>query len=308
MEGCDEFSPESSDPDLQRYSAERIPALMPINVFVYNVDTRNGAFCNFRLTEILGYDGQLSGVQPQGLEDVIDPDDRESRIQVEQYLRDSPPGTRAIFECRMRHADGTWHWFGGVLTVFEREASGQPVSLPGATTEVTDSRLEEEQLRCDAGHDSLTGVLNRRQFVHELSHRIGNASAPLSFCFCDIDHFKSVNDRFGHAAGDEALSAFAQALRRAVRRDDVVTRLGGDEFCVLLPGLSAEEAQIVLNRIRRDLCLRMFAVDEDSISITASVGAADFNPGLTADQFPEKADAAHYQAKSEGRNRLLVAC
>jgi diguanylate cyclase (GGDEF)-like protein len=117
---------------------------------------------------------------------------------------------------------------------------------------------------------------------------------------------QSVNDSYGHAAGDETLSAFAQVLRTNVRREDIVARLGGDEFCVLLPGLSASDAKIVVERIRHEFSEKVFTIENEHYSVTASFGIADLAPGMTVVQFLQSADDALYRAKACGRNEVSL--
>lgn len=191
-----------------------------------------------------------------------------------------------------------------MVTVFERAAAGHPVSLIGVITEVTSIQQVEEQLHHDAGHDSLTGLFNRRLFAAELSKRIASHVFPMALCLCDIDHFKTVNDIYSHAAGDEALSVLAQVLYKNVRREDIVARLGGDEFCVLLPRHSMLEAMPRLERIRHEFSRREFAVGDKHFSVTASFGITDFVPGMTVKQFLQSADEAPYQAKASGRSEV----
>jgi len=169
--------------------AERVLTLLPASIFVYSLVRRNMIYWNRTLLHELGYN-HAPGTQEGEEEALIHPDDRESTKRVEQYLERSNAGARTHFEIRLRHADGTWCWFGGMATVFERDANGYPISLIGVTAEVTRIKQEEEQLRHDAGHDSLTGLFNRRMFVAELDTRIAANVFPLVLCLCDIDHFK----------------------------------------------------------------------------------------------------------------------
>jgi diguanylate cyclase (GGDEF)-like protein len=169
-----------------------------------------------------------------------------------------------------------------------------------------------QRLQQLADHDPLTGVLNRRRFTEELdrwigySHRYGGQGAVLVI---DVDHFKSINDAFGHAVGDQALARLGALLRDRVRGTDVVGRLGGDEFTVLLPRADAEQsvalARAVLDKLRSEGTVTMTG---RSLEVTASIGVAHFgqDAGLNSHQVLRDADMAMYEAKEAGRDRVHV--
>lgn len=148
--------------------------------------------------------------------------------------------------------------------------------------------------------DSLTGLLNHQAF-HQLASVAGKTGG--SVIFCDIDHFKSINDRFGHSAGDKALCAFAELLRLSGYQTG---RLGGEEFAVLVPGGSIAVAMIEADRLRKKFSDLRHANMPGDLRITASFGIAEYEAGAEPRQAFSKADAALYAAKSSGRNRVSV--
>lgn len=169
----------------------------------------------------------------------------------------------------------------------------------------------EQHLERLASIDSLTGLPNRRSFFErsaievERNRRYG---VPLALVMVDIDHFKRINDRYGHETGDRALVAVAEVLKSGLRQADFAARLGGEEFCLLLPETPPDAAQDVAERLRLALATAPVAVGEEALTITASFGVA--NLGLTADSLEDclaRADAALYHAKAGGRNRVEVA-
>jgi diguanylate cyclase (GGDEF)-like protein len=124
----------------------------------------------------------------------------------------------------------------------------------------------------------------------------------------DVDHFKKVNDTYGHAVGDIALRKIAGALQRSVRSIDVVGRLGGEEFVAVLPETGEESAAHVAERLRADVASEKIAVDElQNLSLTISIGGAILIPGETLTQLLTRADQSLYQAKAAGRNRVVFA-
>jgi diguanylate cyclase (GGDEF)-like protein len=162
-----------------------------------------------------------------------------------------------------------------------------------------------------AATDALTGTLNRRAFLErgaaELS-RARRAARPVSLLAFDIDFFKSVNDRFGHPGGDAVLKAFAATLKRETRASDIVARLGGEEFAILLPEASGEVAFNVAERIRLAVAASSVAYGDVEIRVTVSVGLAQTTETLaTMEALIAAADAALYQAKRSGRNRTVAA-
>jgi diguanylate cyclase (GGDEF)-like protein len=166
-----------------------------------------------------------------------------------------------------------------------------------------DSARQRELLRTQADTDELTGLLNRRAFNHRLDvliHRARLASTPLSLVEVDIDDFKRINDRYGHAAGDAALVAVANALMASVREGELVARMGGEEFAIILPDTDAVRSLTIADRCRRSV----IADGYDGPPLTLSAGAATYPlHAIDADGLMRAADSALYAAKRAGRNR-----
>lgn len=174
--------------------------------------------------------------------------------------------------------------------------------------QVQQGRQAGRRLRAESLSDSLTGVPNRRAWDEELAERVAAAQGtgrPLCLAVVDLDHFKQVNDGWGHAAGDRLLQAAADALRQSLRQDDFVARLGGDEFGLLLIGLDAEAADAVINRLCQSLPARIAQATPHvtSISIGYSLWLGDGPCAAAA--LLKAADSARRQAKSQGRNRAV---
>jgi diguanylate cyclase (GGDEF)-like protein len=159
--------------------------------------------------------------------------------------------------------------------------------------------------------DPLTGLANRRRLDGDLNSTLGNllaAGDPVAFAMVDVDHFKRFNDTYGHPAGDELLRQVAMAIASAVRSNDVVYRYGGEEFCVLLPGASADEARLVAERIRWAVETRAMVDDmgRPVTPVTVSVGVSCRND-LNTEALVAAADGALYAAKQNGRNCVVAA-
>ncbi|MBC8748066.1 MULTISPECIES: sensor domain-containing diguanylate cyclase [Paraburkholderia] len=161
-------------------------------------------------------------------------------------------------------------------------------------------------LSAEARHDALTGALSRRYFLDLLRHAIDRAHAghePLCMAIADLDHFKQINDRFGHAAGDRALEHFVETCRAELRSSDAVGRLGGEEFGLLLPATDLTGGREVVERLR----LRLKAVPSPklpaSVGLSVSIGITELSPDDLPERLMSRADTALYAAKTGGRDR-----
>lgn len=160
-----------------------------------------------------------------------------------------------------------------------------------------------------ASIDPLTGMFNRRGFAEATARMIdreAQAGRPVTVMIFDIDHFKSINDRFGHPAGDEILKLFATVVTHSLRMTDLSGRIGGEEFAALLP-CSLEEAVIAAERVREAFATSGIAVDDAPVETTVSIGVAGGPVGIELDVLLAAADTALYQAKRAGRNRIEIA-
>lgn len=174
------------------------------------------------------------------------------------------------------------------------------------------------RLRHVATHDSLTGLMNRGAFEAAARERVGRAGSRFAIALLDVDHFKSVNDRHGHATGDAALRACAEACRRELRAGDVVARVGGEEFAVILDDVSPEEAAAMIERVRAAIAARPVAVEGGEVALTVSAGLCHSDhvrqsldavtlDAVTLDAVMRVVDARLYEAKRGGRNRMVRA-
>lgn len=167
--------------------------------------------------------------------------------------------------------------------------------------------VDELELRRIAQTDHLTGTVTRRGFTLELEKalaRLGRSAQPSALLLFDIDHFKSVNDTYGHPAGDEVLRSVARHVGSQLRRGDMLGRLGGEEFGILLQDVALEQALETAERIRTGLAA-MSVTNDPPLRVTASFGIATAQPGSVT-QWMELADRALYEAKRAGRNRCRI--
>jgi diguanylate cyclase (GGDEF)-like protein len=167
-----------------------------------------------------------------------------------------------------------------------------------------------DRLRVLATVDDLTKFLNRRQFLDSFETEFKRAQShgcPLSVMMIDADDFKRINDRHGHAAGDNVLRAMAERCRAVVRKGDIVGRLGGEEFAIVLVDTDLSDAVPTAERLRRTVADESFRVDGDSLRLTVSIGIAALNPQQEdPDDLLRLADRALYAAKDRGRNCIVT--
>lgn len=209
----------------------------------------------------------------------------------------------AEIEAGLRNASGAYTPY--YLTGLRVELNGQHC-LTGTGIDISARKRIEAELHHQAHHDSLTGLMNRRSFEEllplevERSHRYGS---PLSLIMFDIDHFKAVNDLYGHPVGDRILCQVADTLQASMRGSDIVIRWGGEEFLSLLPETKAEAASVLADTLRALLARTRFTGPG---KISASLGVTQYRPGESARSLLKRVDDALYQAKEAGRDQVAL--
>ena len=203
------------------------------------------------------------------------------------------------------------HLLGSVwLTVLSFEALLFTISIAFILLAMAKERTELRH-RTAAMVDPLTGIANRRSFLQDAAQLAKRHTAnprPTAVLLIDLDHFKSINDRFGHALGDRALEIFAESARQSVRSSDLVGRLGGEEFAAVLVNTSQDKAMAVAERIRASFAQAALEVDSRPVGATVSIGLVHCQDAvLDVPELLAQADQALYFAKEHGRNRVEVA-
>jgi diguanylate cyclase (GGDEF)-like protein len=176
--------------------------------------------------------------------------------------------------------------------------------------DTAEGRLQEQAVEIEAHMsrsltDALTGLPNRREFNERLEERMGawkRRNEVFSLLLLDVDHFKKLNDRFGHLAGDQVLSTIGRALRGAIRREDAVARFGGEEFAILLPSTSMDDAILAAQKVREAVARIAINRNNQQITVTVSGGLATIEANEKVEMLIQRADSALYAAKGAGRN------
>jgi len=217
------------------------------------------------------------------------------------------PGMVHPIVARLRQVDGAYRWMSVTATRVQEQGNVEHSIVVGMRD--VDELVATQALAERGQRDDLTGLVNRPALLDRMerilaeSRRTSDLTAVL---YCDVDHFKEINDTFGHAVGDEVLRTIALRIRQSVRDDDIVARLGGDEFVVVLQGMSGpSDAEAVAEKIRSAM-REALIVDGIDLSRSFSIGVAMVRPDSTPDRVLRDADAALYEAKESGRDRTVT--
>jgi len=266
-----------------------------------NADNRF-VYVNERAAELSGMSAQeLLGCETRSFYHAEE--DREQLTAA--YRRD---GMLRDYQVRMRTYDGRDLWL--LLSMVPILYDRQPCVL-STLIDITQRKAMEDALRQVATTDNLTGMASRSHFMEHAEAEMARARRhmrPLAMVMFDVDHFKQINDRHGHATGDEVLRVMTQTCRTIVRQQDIVGRLGGEEFSILMPETDHESAVAMAERLRLALAeLQIPAANGGMVNVTASFGISVWRPEDSLDGLLARADAGLYLSKHAGRNRISCA-
>jgi diguanylate cyclase (GGDEF)-like protein len=208
------------------------------------------------------------------------------------------------------HKDGHWIWIESRGKVVQRDPDGTPLRMVGTKMDISTRKQTELAIQRLVCTDFLTGAATRREFFEVAEREFARAARyelPLSLLAMDLDHFKSINDRFGHAGGDVVLKSFVETVKSFLREFDTFGRTGGEEFCVLLPQTELAGASALARRILKGVRASAVPMPDQPLKYSVSIGVADLKPQTPSlEAFMYAADRALYSAKAEGRARVVV--
>lgn len=283
-------------------------ALESGGIGTFTADFKTGAvIVDERYLEQLGYTPDELKVDYEWWLKNVHPDDIASFAdQTDQVLYGGLDDFTA--EYRLRHRDGHWVWIQDHARVFERDADGVALAATGLHLDITRRKEAELKLAYNADHDPLTDLLNRRgmwRSIRRIHAQCVRGRHPYSIAILDLDHFKQVNDTYGHVTGDALLREIALLLSAKTREADWIARWGGEEFLILMPDTDAKQGRALIERLRAQIAQTRFSVEGHALTITTSAGiAACILGNETQDAVVNRADRALYAAKQAGRNRV----
>jgi diguanylate cyclase (GGDEF)-like protein len=215
------------------------------------------------------------------------------------------------FSVRIVRGNGELAWVRVSAVPLFRMGEPRPYQVVTSFVDITGLKQQQHELVSQASTDFLTGIANRRVLAvkGEEAFKAAAAGAQLAVLAIDVDHFKAVNDKFGHAVGDEALKIVVARIKDYTRDDDLVVRMGGEEFCVLLPDTSNDMALAIAERIRQAIAAApLLQVGQEPLTVTLSTGLVSHKRGVDQNlaALLSRGDNALYQAKHSGRNRVVV--
>ena len=226
-------------------------------------------------------------------------------------------------EHRLLHKDGTYRWILDRGRAVERDDTGRAVRLIGTHVDITESKRTEmllksrnaeleqllEKIKKLSITDPLTTLYNRRKMVEEIEQAqmcYEQVKNPFTLAILDLDYFKQINDQYGHVFGDEALKLFASLLKENVRVEDVIARWGGEEFIILFPQTTSQEAINILDRIQGLCQTDLLSFNKERVMLSFSAGVCEYDESCDLDELIKNADQALYDAKAKGRNQIIL--
>ncbi|AZI44070.1 diguanylate cyclase [Deinococcus psychrotolerans] len=260
-------------------------------------------YCNAAFRQLTGYSNEeILGHNCRFLQG--EDTDPKARAQMRTAFAAGEPVDLVILNYKK---DGTPFW--NALNIGPlRHEEGQVTHFIGVQTDVTERVQTQRQLEAQVLTDALTGLPNRAHFMRELERAATDPVAQGKFAvgFIDLDGFKNINDTLGHDAGDALLIQVGQRLKRAVRGMDIVARLAGDEFVMLLPGVESDEALAIVAQRALEVFQSAYALQGGPVLMGASLGFVRHTPDETSTALLARADQLMYNAKRGGKNKVVI--
>ena len=302
---------------LERFEVRSADALLEIldsgnvGLWEWNVQTGDNLVTPAWAAQ-LGY--TMEAIAPVTFKTFIELIHKHDRQQVETLVQAHLGGDTKVYQAifRMRRKDNSWAWIEARGQVTEWTADGEPLLMSGTHLDISNLKAVEEELRNHSTIDAMTGWFNRAHFLDAGNVTVSRAlrqQSRLALVMFDIDHFKAVNDRFGHAVGDQVIKTITNQVAEKLRKIDIPARMGGEEFAVLLDGAALGDARRIAEVLRQSIASIEFTSAQGSVfNVTASFGVTMVDDHKDSiESMLSRADSALYQAKAYGRNRTELA-
>ncbi len=263
-------------------------------------------FFSPQLKSMLGYSEGNTLETIEDIQNLIHPDDFDDmKDALTSYLQGK--STSYSSEYRVKRADGTYLWVRDRAITVEFNDDGSPRRMIGTLTNITEYIEAMNLVRMQTYIDELTQLHNRKAYnerLNEMMEQFHRYGYPFSMLLLDIDHFKAINDSFGHSKGDEVLIQLGQVMKKAVRKNDYTFRIGGEEFVILLTGTRLSSAIYFAEKMLNIVETEITVLDDPNHPVTVSIGAVEATDQDTIDTIFKRADNCLYLAKDNGRNRV----
>jgi diguanylate cyclase (GGDEF)-like protein/PAS domain S-box-containing protein len=293
--------------NLQESEEKLSYALQATNDGIWDRNLESGKlYLSDNYYKILGYNPGEITINQKVFEEFLHPEDKESILQkIQECIEGKTKDYSAEF--RIKTKSGKWKWILGRGNVVSHDSTGKALRFLGTHVDISQQKEAEEKLEKLARTDSLTGCNNRRYGLEmldrqiKLSHR---SKSPLLLAFLDIDGFKAINDTFGHEEGDKVLKEVVKLLKSTLREIDIICRMGGDEFLLIFPDSSLQDASLIKERFDKNL-VQLNQTLKKPYKIALSIGLSEYNPDtpLPMDELIRIADKKMYEEKKNRKEK-----
>ncbi len=281
---------------------EHILATMPTQAYILNLQEKKIVYTNRTSTPFLGFSAEkILAMDEPALTELLHPEDAEHVRTHYEELGQLKFGEMLELELRLKHGYGEWHWVSIRETPFERAPNGQLSQVLGTAEDITVRMQAQEKLWYTSTHDSLTGLYNRPYFEEELARLERGRRFPVTVMVADVDGLRQVNDTLGYPAGDALIRTAAEIIRSGFRGEDVVSRIGGDEFAVLLPDIGIVSIDAIQARVLRKIEAHNNSHPNSPVHIT--IGFATGERGEALRDIVRQADRRMITNKHTSRNK-----
>lgn len=293
---------------------DRVVNSAPLLVYIFDLETHQNIYCNNAVFNVLGYTvGEIQSQDGNLIDSSLFHLDDLDKLQAHfKALTKMADGEIREIDYRVRNKDGDYLIIRSHDVVFKRNQQNQVTQVLGTGVDITKFKDSEFKLDFLSNYDPLTGLMNRTLLHTRLEQAMSISKSQgtlLAVCFIDLDDFKFINNRHGHHIGDRVLIEVASRLQKRMRENDSLSRVGGDEFILVIQGLISEEHALKVIDGLMSLFSEPVEIKQASIDVSISMGVS-FYPqhGLTIDRLSRNADTAMYRAKETGKNTFKIYC